>query len=90
MADDDLELLRELLDTSEDEDLGEIVRGCKQQEVCVSGATNQATLRLKSLLDAPPNKRLRLTETANPLVAGKLGAAIEYTIMFSCMDPSYW
>lgn len=80
MVDDDLELLRQLLDTSEDEDFGEAIIGSKTQEVCISVATNQATLRLEPVDAAPPNKKLKLTETAKPLMAGKPCATTEYML----------
>ncbi|KAL3156121.1 hypothetical protein ABBQ32_012418 [Trebouxia sp. C0010 RCD-2024] len=79
MVDDDLELLRQLLDTSEDEDFGEAIIGSKTQEVCISVATNQATLRLEPVDAAPPNKKLKLTETAKPLMAGP-ASSVAHTV----------
>lgn len=90
MADDDLELLRQLLDTSEDEDLCEASIGSKKQEVCISVATNQATLRTEPVDAARPNKKLKLTETAKPLVAGKPCATTKYMLRIPVRIYSSW
>lgn len=72
MADDDLELLQQLLDMSEDEDCDDAFIGGKTQGACVRGPSDQAIPRRDPrLAGASPNKRLRLTETASPPVAGK-------------------
>lgn len=63
MADDDLDMLQQLLEMAEDDDASDASDGRKEQASPVRGPASHENL--------PPNKKPRLTETAKPLAAGK-------------------
>lgn len=69
MADDDLDMLQQLLEMAEDDGASDASDGRQEQEPAVSGP--------KDYEYVPPNKRPRLTETAKPLAAGKSSQAPE-------------
>ena len=63
MADDDLDMLQQLLEMAEDDDASDASDGRKERRSPVSVPADHENV--------PPNKRPRLSETAKPLAAGK-------------------
>ena len=73
MADDDLDMLQQLLEMAEDDDASEASAGRKEQRSPVSHPTDHENV--------PPNKRPRLSETIKPLTAGKSRQVAECKLM---------
>ena len=63
MADDDLDMLQQLLEMAGDDDASDVSDGRKEQTSPVRVPTDHENM--------PPNKKPRLRETAKPLAAGK-------------------
>lgn len=63
MADDDLDMLQQLLEMAEDGNASDASDGRKEHRSPVSVPSGHENV--------PPNKRPRLSETAKPLAAGK-------------------
>ncbi|KAL3163124.1 hypothetical protein ABBQ32_009538 [Trebouxia sp. C0010 RCD-2024] len=67
MADDDLDMLQQLLEMAEDDKDDEASEGRAERETFMSGPPDQENF--------PANKRPKLAETAKPLAAGKSRSA---------------
>ena len=63
MADDDLDMLQQLLEMAEDDDASDVSDSKQSRKSPVSVPAYHENV--------PPNKKPRLNETAKPLAAGK-------------------
>lgn len=71
MADDDLDMLQQLLEMADDDRASDQSDSKHQSEPPSCAVTDQASSRVPSE-NLPPNKRPRLTPAAKPLAAGKV------------------
>lgn len=78
MADDDLDMLQQLLEMAEDDNDNQASEGRAEREPFLSGPPDQENV--------PANKRPRLAETAKPLAAGKSCSATKCASKTSTMD----
>ena len=78
MAEDDLDMLQQLLEMAEDDNDNEASEIRAEREPFLSGPIDQENF--------PANKRPRLGETAKPLPAGKSHSATGYAFSSSSMD----
>lgn len=78
MADDDLDMLQQLLEMAEDDKDDEASEGRAERETFMSGPPDQENF--------PANKRPKLAETAKPLAAGKSRSATKCAFKSTIME----